>query len=131
MLSFFPSTKAQGGSMETLTAKDVVTKIEHLYGERNWMQFHSPKNLVMDLTSEVGELAELFRWLTEEESYIKEPKALDAVRDEIGDVLNTLLYLANRLGIDPLEAANQKLDKLALKYPVDKAHGKRIKYTHL
>ncbi len=97
--------------------------------EREWEQFHSPKNLVMNLASEVGELIEPFRWLTEEQSYILDETTLEEVRDEIGDVYLMLIYLAHKLGIDPIEASIDKLKKINQKYPADLARGKALKYT--
>ena len=73
--------------------------------ERDWGQFHSPKNLAMALSVEVGEVLEHFQWLTEEESRSLPPEKLSQVREEIGDVLIYLVRLSNSLGIDPLEAA--------------------------
>lgn len=99
------------------------------YQKRNWEQFHSPKNLVMDLTSEMGELAELFRWLTEEQSYYLDAEIYEEVRDEIGDIFKTLIYLAYKLGINPIEASSDKLLKMEEKYPVQKSYGKSLKYT--
>ena len=96
--------------------------------ERDWGRFHSPKNLAMALMVEAGELTEHFQWLTQEQSrdLSDEKKAL--VKDEIGDVLIYLLNLADRLGIDPLQAARDKLKKNRKKYPVLKVKGKALKY---
>jgi len=100
------------------------------YHKRDWEQFHSPKNLVMDLASEIGELVELFRWLKEEESYHLDPQTFEEVRDEIADVFKTLLYLSHKLGIDPLQASSDKLVKMEQKYPAEACRGKSLKYTH-
>ena len=97
--------------------------------ERDWEQFHSPKNLAMDVATEVGELLEHFRWLTEEKSSQLDQKTLDAVRDEIGDVFRALVYLSHKLGIDPIQAAEEKLEKTGKKYPAEKCRGKATKYT--
>lgn len=99
------------------------------YRERDWEQFHSPKNLVMDLAAEMGELVEPFRWLTEEQSYELNAATLQEVKDEIADVFKTLLYLSYKLGIDPIEATYQKLEKMKEKYPIDACRGKSLKYT--
>ena len=106
-----------------------LEKLHQFNKERDWEQFHSPKNLAMDLATEVGELLEHFRWVTEEESYALDPKTLDAVRDEIGDVFKAILYLSDKLGIDPLQAASDKLEKVGKKYPAEKCRGKVSKYT--
>jgi NTP pyrophosphatase (non-canonical NTP hydrolase) len=96
--------------------------------DRDWHQFHSPKNLSMALAVEAAELLEHFQWLTEEQSRAVDPEKLAEIKDEIGDVLIYLVRLADELGIDPLEAANQKLDKNERKYPADKVKGKALKY---
>ena len=101
--------------------------------ERDWQQFHSPKNLVMALTGEVGELAELFQWLTEEASkdVAADPKRAQALRDELADVLLYLVRLADVLGVDLDAAARHKLELNAARYPVAKARGSSRKYTEL
>jgi len=98
---------------------------------RDWDQFHSPKNLVMALAGEAGELLEVFQWLTEEQSANLEPRAHAAVRDEIADVLLYLVRLGDRLGIDPAAEARRKLVENERKYPPDKARGNARKYTDL
>jgi NTP pyrophosphatase (non-canonical NTP hydrolase) len=99
--------------------------------ERDWDQFHSPKNLAMALAVEAAELLENFQWLTEEQSRELDPEAREAVRREIADVLLYLIRLGDRLGIDPVDAAKRKLVENARKYPVEKARGSRKKYTEL
>ena len=99
--------------------------------ERDWEQFHSPKNLAMALAGEAGELLEVFQWLTEEQSRSLDERALAAASEEIADVLLYLVRLADRLGVDPLAAAREKLVANALKYPVDKARGSARKYDAL
>jgi dCTP diphosphatase len=117
-----------------MTEKRISTLLEKLFAfnrERDWEKFHSPKNLVMDLSAEVGELVEHFRWLTEEESTCLKPEILEEVKDEIGDVFKALIYLSHKLGIDPIEAAEVKLDKTSKKYPANLCKGKAVKYTKL
>jgi dCTP diphosphatase len=101
--------------------------------ERDWDQYHSPKNLAMALTGEVGELSEIFQWLTEEasKSVATNPDTATAVREELADVTLYLVRLASVLGVDLNEAVTQKLQKNAAKYPVDKAHGSHKKYDKL
>lgn len=86
--------------------------------ERAWEKFHSPKNLCMALSVEAAELLEHFQWLTEEESRTLPAPKQQAVADEVADVLLYLLQVCNQLNIDPIEAAQRKLLKNALKYPV-------------
>jgi len=98
---------------------------------RDWDQFHSPKNLAMALSAEAAELLEIFQWLTEEQSRSLAPEARAAASDEVADVLLYLVRLADKLGVDPIAAANRKLLANAAKYPVDKARGTSKKYTEL
>lgn len=84
---------------------------------RRWEKFHSPKNLSMALSVEVAELLEHFQWLTEEESRRIQGKKLDEAKEEVADVLLYLLQICNQLHIDPIDAAQKKLVKNALKYP--------------
>ena len=109
--------------------EEVLASLLDMYQARDWQQFHSPKNLVMDLGSEVGELLDLFRWMSEEQSFHPDEKTLQDIRDEIADVFKAILYLAHRLGIDPIEAAYQKLEKIKQKYPIEQSKGKALKYT--
>lgn len=101
--------------------------------EREWEPFHSPKNLVMALTGEVGELVELFQWLTEDASrrVAGDPATARRVRDEIADVLVYLVRLAAVLEVDLDEAVRSKLATNARKYPVDAARGHARKYSDL
>ena len=97
--------------------------------ERDWDQYHSPKNLAMALMVETGELAEHFQWLTREESLDLPEEKKKIVKDEIGDVLIYLVNLADKLGIDPMQAAHDKLEKNRKKYPADMVRGKSSKYN--
>jgi NTP pyrophosphatase (non-canonical NTP hydrolase) len=99
--------------------------------ERDWEQFHSPKNLAMALSVEVAELVEHFQWQTEEQSARPAPEVLAAVREETADVLLYLVRLADRLDIDLVAAADDKLALNARKYPADKVRGSNKKYTAL
>lgn len=108
---------------------DLRDTIKTFIGERNWEQFHSPKNLAMALSVEVAEVVEHFQWLTEEQSTNLPPEQLAEVRAEIGDVTIYLVELADKLGIDPVEAAKAKLEINAKKYPADLVKGKATKYT--
>ncbi|MGH8074942.1 MAG: nucleotide pyrophosphohydrolase [Lysobacter sp.] len=99
--------------------------------EREWEQFHSPKNLAAALSVESAELLEHFQWLTEEQSRMLAPEKREAVGEELADVLIYLLQLADKLGIDPLEAARRKIRINAEKYPAERARGRIDKYTTL
>lgn len=98
---------------------------------RDWEQFHSPKNLACALSVEVSELLEHFQWLTEEQSRNLGQETHAKVVDELADVLLYALQLADKLDVDPLEAARRKLGLNELKYPVDRARGRSTKYTEL
>jgi dCTP diphosphatase len=99
--------------------------------ERDWDQFHSPKNLSSALAVEAAELLEKFQWLTEAQSQQLTPEALEDVGAEVADVLLYLIRLSDKLGIDLIAVANAKIVVNAIKYPVEKAHGTSKKYTEL
>ena len=99
--------------------------------ERDWDQFHTPKNLAMALVVEAGELLEHFQWLTPEQSQSLPAATHTEVELEIADVLLFLLRLCEKLGIDPLAAAEKKLALNREKYPVEKAKGRATKYDKL
>jgi len=114
-----------------MNIKEIQDKLAKFAEERDWDQFHSPKNLVMALTSEVGELNELFQWLTEEQSSIKDddsPK-VDEIGYEIADIFIYLLRLADKLDIDIEVAVREKIEINAKKYPIDLAKGNATKYN--
>ena len=106
-------------------------QLRRFAAERDWDQFHSPKNLAMALSAEAGELLEAFQWLSEEQSRRLSPEALEAASEEIADVLLYLVRLSDKLGIDPIAVARRKLEKNAERYPADKARGNSRKYTEL
>lgn len=114
-----------------MTLNDLRDDILRFSAEREWGPFHSPKNLAMSVASEAGELLEVFQWLTEDQSKQLDNEAMQAAQDEIGDVLICLTNLAARLGIDPLIAAQNKMQKNRAKYPVDKSRGRAVKYDKL
>jgi len=91
--------------------------------ERDWEQFHSPKNLSMALIAEAAELVEHFQWLTEEQSYTLPPEKLDEVRMELADILIFLIRTADRLGVDPVQSAWEKIELNEQRYPADKVRG--------
>jgi dCTP diphosphatase len=99
---------------------ELMAALDAFVAERNWAQFHAPKNLVMALAAEVGELTEHFMWLDAERSDRLSDEERGAVAAEVGDVLIYLLHLCRRLGIDPVEAATTKLDAARAKYPPER-----------
>ncbi|HSO83257.1 nucleotide pyrophosphohydrolase [Thiocapsa sp.] len=91
--------------------------------ERDWEQFHSPKNLAMALAGEAGELLEHFQWLSEQQSAELSAEKKRQVAHELADILNYLVRLAERLDIDLLAAADEKIAINAARYPADKVRG--------
>jgi NTP pyrophosphatase (non-canonical NTP hydrolase) len=118
-----------------MTAEDPLIELRDrlrlFAAEREWDQFHSPKNLAMALSVEVAELVEHFQWLGEDASRSLPPDKLQQVREEAADVLVYLIRLADKLGLDLAAAARDKIDANALKYPVEKSRGSIRKYTEL
>lgn len=97
--------------------------------ERDWEQFHSPKNLVMALSGEAGELTEHFQWLTEAQSYQPGADKLAAIAHELADIQIYLVRLADVLGVDLSEAVADKLRINRQKYPAEQVRGSARKYT--
>lgn len=111
--------------------KKMIEKIKQFRDERDWMQFHDPKNMSVSIVLEAAELLEHFQWKTrkEAEEYVKEHK--QEIQEEIADVAMYIFELADNLGIDLLQAMESKLEKNKKKYPVEKAKGKHTKYNRL
>ena len=99
-------------------------KIIKFNDDRDWDQFHTPENIAKSVVIEAGELLECFQW--DNENFDKE-----AVCEEMADVFTYLIDLADRLDVDLIEVTDRKVDKNALKYPVEKAKGKNTKYNKL
>jgi NTP pyrophosphatase (non-canonical NTP hydrolase) len=104
-------------------------KIDAFVNERDWAQFHSPKNLAMAMIVEAAELVEHFQWDTIQESYEISIEKRQEVAHELADTFVYLLRLAEVTGIDLIQAANEKIALNAIKYPVEKAKGSNAKYT--
>ena len=111
--------------------KELTQKLREFAADRDWDQFHSPKNLAMALSVEVAEIVEHFQWLTEEQSRNLPQNKLEEVETELADTLIYLIRLADKLDIDLLAAAQSKIEINEQKYPVDKAKGNAKKYTEL
>lgn len=97
--------------------------------DRDWEKYHSPKNLVMALSGEVGELNEIFQWLNEEDSYNLPDEVLEHTKEEIADIAIYLLRICMKLDINLEEAILEKMKKNEEKYSVDKVKGSAKKYT--
>ncbi len=108
------------------TVAELRELMQAFVDERDWQQFHSPKNLSMSLAIEAGELMEHFQWLTVEESckLPSDPAARNAIGEELADVLCYALSLANAMKLDIATAIRQKMVKNAQKYPAEKFRGK-------
>jgi dCTP diphosphatase len=109
--------------------EEIKQRIQQFALARDWDQFHSPKNLSMAMSVEVGELMEHFQWLSEQQSAQLDVETLNAVKDEIADIQVYLVRLADKLGVDILQAVEQKMQKNEQKYPADKVKGSAKKYT--
>ena len=112
--------------------KETIEKIREFNEERDWDQFHTPKDVAISVSLEANELLELFQWKTDEEveNLLKnDEKYVSEMKDEIADITNYLLVLCDKIGVDLLESVNTKLEKVKKKYPVDKCKGRADKYT--
>jgi NTP pyrophosphatase (non-canonical NTP hydrolase) len=110
---------------------DLTVALRSFAIERDWDQFHTPKNLAAALSVEAGEVLEHLLWVTGEQSMALQSETRDAIALELADVLLYLLRLSDKLGIDVVESAKRKLVINAQKYPVDRARGSSKKYTDL
>lgn len=107
---------------------ELKRRLRSFVGERDWEQFHSPKNLAMALSVEAAELVEIFQWLTEAESAALEEDRLRRAEAELADILVYLVRIADRLDVNLLQAAARKLEENARKYPAERVRGKALKY---
>ena len=103
--------------------QELTEKIRVFNEERDWDQFHSPENLAKSISIEAGELLECFQWNNNYD--------LNDVCEELADVMNYCIQMADRLGVDPKQIILDKMEKTAKKYPVEKAKGKSTKYDKL
>ena len=111
--------------------RDLRDELRAFAAERDWDQFHSPRNLATALAVEAAELLEPFQWLTDEQSRSLPPDTRAAVEEEIADVLRYLVRLADKLDVDLAAAARAKIVRNGEKYPVEKARGSSRKYDAL
>jgi dCTP diphosphatase len=108
---------------------NVRDELRAFAAERDWDQFHSPKNLAAALAVEAAELLEPFQWLTDEQSRTLTDKQLAAVRDELADVQIYLIRLADELDVDLMAAVRDKIVRNAEKYPASQFRGSVRKYS--
>jgi NTP pyrophosphatase (non-canonical NTP hydrolase) len=111
------------------SVEELKQKLQKFVDERDWVQFHSPKNLAMAMIVEAAELVEHFQWNTEAESHALSNEKREQVGHELADTFVYLLRIAQVLDIDLIEVTNKKIVLNALKYPADKVRGKNNKYT--
>lgn len=112
---------------------ELKAKVLDFARERDWEQFHSPKNLSMALAAEAAELMEHFLWTDSEASRktAREDRLRKAIEEELADVVIYALEFANQSDLDLTAAIEAKLEQNAIKYPVEKARGRSVKYTEL
>ena len=115
--------------MPVSTLRALQERLAAFAAERDWDQFHSPKNLAMALSVEAGELVEEFQWLTEEQSQTLDAKRRERVRLELADVFIYLLRISDRLGIDLIAAADAKIELNEQRYPAERVRGDSRKHT--
>lgn len=115
---------------KTTTVQILKNRAAKFVKERDWNQFHSPKNLSMAIATEASELMELFLWDTTEESHKTVDEKRKAVENELADVICAALSFANATNIDIATVLERKVQEIEAKYPIDKVKGKRHKYTY-
>ncbi len=116
-------------SSELSEVQQLAQTIREFVDERDWEQFHSPKNLAMAISVEAAELVEIFQWMTEHQSQNLDPMKKQAVEEEIADVMTYLIRLSDRLDIDLVRAVERKLVINRKKYPVELVRGRSQKYS--
>ena len=108
----------------------IQNQLQKFASERDWEQFHSPKNLSMALNVEASELVEIFQWLTLEESNFPDQKQLDSIRSEVADIAMYLIRFCDVLKINLEEAIEEKFIENGNKYPIELSKGRSKKYNH-
>jgi NTP pyrophosphatase (non-canonical NTP hydrolase) len=109
--------------MSEITVSELQQRLAAFAAARDWERYHTPKNLATALVVEAGELAEIFQWLTPEQSLavMDDPKDAARVRDEVADVLSYLLQFATACGVDPLVALAEKIERNESRFPATQA----------
>ena len=110
---------------------ELKEKLRQFSKERNWDEFHNPKNLAMALAGEAGELLDIFQWLKEEESNLQgiNEKNLEKTKEELADILLYLIRISDKLNIDLIKQANKKLEINKIKYPIELSKDNAVKYN--
>ena len=108
--------------------QETINQVLHFRDVRNWKQFHNPKDLAISISLEAAELLEVFQWSAED---VRCEDKMDKIREELADVLNYCILMADACGLDMDEIIREKVKKNAEKYPVEKAYGSKEKYTEM
>lgn len=108
--------------------QDTINEVLKFRDDRDWKQFHNPKDLAISICLEASELLEVFQWSAED---VQCEKKKDKIKEELADVLNYCILMADTCGLDMDEIVSEKIKKNAMKYPVKKAFGSKEKYTEL
>lgn len=111
-----------------MISDETIARVIKFRDDRNWRQFHTPKDLAISLSLEAAELLEVFQWSGAD---LDCAGKRDRVREELADVLSYCLLMADVCGLDPDEILNEKVTRNEAKYPVEKAYGRADKYTEL
>ncbi len=109
--------------------EELKFRLRQFAKDRDWEKFHSPKNLILALSGEVGELAEIFQWLSEEQAKNLNQEYIQDASNELADIMIYLFRLFDVLNIDPLKAVNEKISLNEAKYPIELSKGNAIKYN--
>lgn len=120
------NSSAKAGLDPHTSVRELREVVAKFVRERNWEQFHNPKNLAMSLSIEAAELMEHFQWLTlaAADNAIQEPESRAKIAEEVADCLAYILALANVMQLDLASTLRAKMEKNALKYPIDQAYGR-------
>ena len=110
---------------------EIQDTLQHIATEREWDQYHSPRNLVMALSVEVGELMELFLWASDNGPQPPLESRNSSVQEEVADVFICLLNICRKMDIDLIQVTSEKIEQIRQKYPVDKSKGRLEKHTEL
>lgn len=115
---------------QNTTLEELKQRMADFVRERDWEQFHTPKNLSMSIAIEAAELMEHFQWLTVEQSQQLDLQALQEIGEELADIVIYALSMSNSLDLDLADVVSQKMAKNSRKYPADQVRGKAHKYTY-
>jgi dCTP diphosphatase len=114
-----------------MTIEEITAAIRRFRDERDWQQFHNPKDMAIAISLEASELLQHFLWIDSKDAVARAESRKEKIADEIADIAIYLFELADNLNIDLLPAMAAKLERNAVKYPVDKAKGRSDKYNEL